>query len=68
MTPQTAQITKHMPTLPEYFNAAVGDMKIPDPIITPIMILTAAKRPIFCFNPTLDFSSLIAAKNDAIRT
>lgn len=59
--PQTAQTTRHMPTLPEYLRAAVGDINMPEPIITPTMILTEAKRPIFRFNPTSDCSSLIAA-------
>lgn len=59
--PHTVQITRHIPTLPEYLNAAVGDTKIPDPIITPTIIFTADNRPIFRFNPTLDFSALIAA-------
>lgn len=59
--PHTVHITRHIPTLPEYLNAAVGDTKIPDPIITPTMIFTADNRPIFLCKPTLDFSSLIAA-------
>lgn len=54
-------MTRHNPMLPEYSNAAVGLTNIPDPIITPIIILTAAKRPMFCFNPTSEFSSLTAA-------
>lgn len=54
-------MTRHKPTLPEYSNADVGDIKIPEPIITPIMMLMEAKRPIFFFNPTSEFSSLIIA-------
>lgn len=61
-TPQIAQIVRQRPILPEYFSAAVGDTNIPDPIITPIIILTADKRPIFLFKPTFSLSSLVAAK------
>lgn len=61
MKPQTAHIIRHKPMLPEYFNASLGDTNIPDPIITPIIMLTAAKRPIFRCNPTPDFSSLTTA-------
>lgn len=52
--------------LPEYLNAGVGDTNIPEPIITPMIILTAARRPIFRFNPTSDFSSLIAAADEKL--
>lgn len=61
MIPHTAHTIKHMPTLPEYAKAAVGDINIPDPIITPTIILTEAKRPIFRCNPTSVLSSFIAA-------
>lgn len=64
MTPESAQIVRHRPTLPEYFRAPVGDTNIPDPIITPMIMLTADRRPMFRFKPTspsLGFFSLIAA-------
>lgn len=59
--PHSAQMMRHKPTLPEYCNADVGDIKIPEPIITPMIMLMEAKRPMFFFNPTSEFSSLIAA-------
>lgn len=59
--PQTAHTVKQSPILPEYLKAAVGDMNIPDPIITPIIILTADNRPIFRFNPTCSCFSSTAA-------
>lgn len=63
ITPHTAHTVKQRPMLPEYFKAAVGDINIPDPIITPIIILTADKRPIFRFSPTCScFSSTTALK------
>jgi hypothetical protein len=52
MIPQAAQTHKHAPTLPEYFNASVGEMKIPLPIITPNMTFTAAVRPRCLCKPT----------------
>lgn len=57
--PHTIHTTKQNPTLPEYFRAAVGDTKIPDPIITPIIMLTAAIRPIPRLSPTVVFSSFV---------
>lgn len=63
--PHSVQMTRHKPTLPEYSNAEVGDIKMPEPIITPMMIFIAAKSPIFCFNPTS--VSLTAAVNKMIK-
>jgi hypothetical protein len=47
ITPQTVQTVRHAPILPEYFNAACGEMKIPLPIITLRITLTAARSPKF---------------------
>lgn len=57
--PQIVHTTKQNPTLPEYFKADVGDTKIPEPIITPIIIFTAAIRPMPRLSPTVDFSSFV---------
>lgn len=43
--PHAVQTIRQNPMLPEYRKAAVGDTNIPDPIITLIIILMAAKRP-----------------------
>lgn len=62
MIPHRNQTVRQSPMLPEYFKAAVGDMNMPDPIMTPIMILTDDKRPMFRCSPTCsDFSSPAAA-------
>ncbi len=45
ITPHAVHTTKHIPILPEYFRAAVGLTKIPEPIITLIITFTAAIRP-----------------------
>lgn len=48
-----------IPTEPLYIRAEEGDMKIPDPIMTARMTLTAEKRPMLRFSLTASvFSSL----------
>lgn len=49
--PHAAQTTSVNPTLPEYLNAAVGVTNTPEPMITPMMILIAANRPIVRSGP-----------------
>lgn len=57
ITPQMAHTIKQNQILPEYRRAAVGETKMPEPIITPIMILVADIKPIPRFSPTGAFSS-----------
>lgn len=45
ISPQTAHITKAIPTEPASWSAEAGDMKIPDPIITPKIMLMAENNP-----------------------
>lgn len=54
--PQEIQTTIAIPTDPEYFNADEGDTKIPDPIITAKITLTAENSPIRRFKRTPPFS------------
>lgn len=62
MMPQATQITRHKPTLPACLKAPAGEIKIPDPIITLIMILIAAIRPMFrVIPPTAAFFSATTA-------
>lgn len=51
-TPHAVHIIKHRPIEPEYLRAAVDETKIPEPIITLIMTLTAARRPRWRLRPT----------------
>lgn len=52
ITPHPAHTTKQSPKLPEYFNASVGDTKMPEPIITPMIMLMAPIRPMLRLRPT----------------
>lgn len=51
-TADIPQIIKHNPTDPEYLKTAVGDTKIPDPIIVPTIILLAEIKPNSRFSST----------------
>lgn len=56
--PHAVHTIKHIPMLPEYFKAAVGLTKIPEPIMTLIITFTAAIRPMFRLSPPSSAFSL----------
>lgn len=62
--PHAIQTTRVNPTLPEYLNTAEGVTNTPDPMITPMMILMAASRPIVLSGPTvLTAGAVFSPKN-----
>lgn len=58
ISPDPAQTTRPNPTLPEYLRTAPGVRKIPEPIITPTIMLTAAISPIVLSGPLPELGPL----------
>lgn len=52
-TPQADQMIKDIPMLPEFFRIPLGEMKIPAPMMVPMMMEIPRRRVTFFFNTTL---------------